>query len=186
MADIEKALATFEANIARETGRPVAEWGARALAAGMQRHGEIVSWLKQQHGLSHSHANQIAKRALQPAAETAGGDNVDHLFQGGREGLRPIYDGIVAAAKSLGADVSLAPKKNNVSVRRRRQFALLQPSTRTRLDVGLILKARAPDGRLEPSGSFNAMFTHRVRIERPEQVDAELRQWLKEAYDEAA
>jgi hypothetical protein len=84
-----------------------------------------------------------------------------------------------------GPDVEIAPKKANVSLRRRKQFALLQPTTRTRLDLGLILKASEPEGRLEASGSFNAMFTHRVKLAAPDDIDAEVLAWLKAAYEEA-
>jgi len=72
-----------------------------------------------------------------------------------------------------------------VSVRRSKQFALIQPSTATRVDVGLILKKTPALGRLEESGSFNAMFTHRVRLASPADVDAELIAWLRQAYDAA-
>jgi hypothetical protein len=58
-------------------------------------------------------------------------------------------------------------------------------STRGRLDVGLNLKGTPPSGRLEASGSFNAMCSHRVRVEKPADVDAELVGWLKKAYESA-
>lgn len=184
MPDVDKGIATFEANIERQTGRSVAQWVELLRRQGLARHGAMVGWLKETHGLSHSHANHIAKSALkiEPAAD---GDTVGHLFEGGKEALRPIYDRIADAARALGPDVSLAPKKANVSVRRAKQFALIQPSTRTRIDVGLILRGRDPAGRLEPAGSFNAMFTHRVRIESLDQVDGELKAWLEEAYGAA-
>jgi hypothetical protein len=87
--------------------------------------------------------------------------------------------------ESFGPDVEIAPKKANVSVRRSKQFALIQPTTRTRIDVGLILKGVEPSGRLEASGSFNAMFTHRVRVETVADINGELKRWLKQAYSEA-
>jgi uncharacterized protein DUF5655/uncharacterized protein DUF4287 len=185
MGDVEKAMATFDANIERQTGKSVAEWGKILRIEGLARHGQMVAWLKDAHGTSHSHANRIAKRALNPDPSSSDGDAVGHLFPGGKEALRPLYDMLAELVRSLGQDVSLAPKTANVSVRRGKQFALLQPSTRTRLDVGLILKGRAPTERLESSGSFNSMFTHRVRVERRDQVDAELKGWLKAAYDDA-
>jgi hypothetical protein len=92
---------------------------------------------------------------------------------------------VLKVVKSFGSDVEVAPKKNNVSIRRRKQFALLQPSTADRLDVGLILKGLKPTARLEASGSFNAMFTHRVRVSSKADIDAELKGWLKQAYSEA-
>ena len=81
--------------------------------------------------------------------------------------------------------MSIAPKKNNVSLRRARQFALVQPTTKSRIDLGLILKGREPSGRLEASGSFNAMFTHRVKLGGLAEVDDQVRGWLREAYREA-
>jgi Domain of unknown function (DUF5655) len=92
---------------------------------------------------------------------------------------------LIACVKSLGPDVEIAPKKTYVSLRRSKQFALVQPSTATRVDLGLNLKGVAPSGRLEASGSFNAMCTHRIRIEGPTDIDADVRRWLKQAYDAA-
>jgi hypothetical protein len=185
MASVEQTVATFERNLAAQTGATVDQWMERARAKGFTRHGEILAWLKAEHGLGHGHANHIAKRTLAPSAEAVVEDGVGHLFEGPKAAMRPLYDALTAAVTGLGADVELAPKKANVSVRRRRQFALLQPSTPTRLDLGLILKDVPPAGRLEASGSFNAMFTHRVRLAAPGDIDAELNAWLKAAYDAA-
>ena len=81
--------------------------------------------------------------------------------------------------------MELAPKKAYVSLRRRKQFGCLQPSTATRFDVGINLKGVAPAGRLEASGSFNAMVSHRVRVSDVNEVDDELIGWLRQAYDQA-
>jgi hypothetical protein len=185
MAKLDDARATFERNIETATGRSVGDWAQQVLSQGLLRHSEMVAWLKTRHGLSHSHANHIAKQALHQAAPPPADDPVGPLFTGGKEALRPLYDQVVGAAVALGPDVEVAPKKANVSLRRRRQFALLQPSTRTRLDLGLILKGKPPTGRLEQSGSFHAMFTHRVKLATPEEFDAEVRAWLREAYEDA-
>ena len=185
MASIDQAMATFERNLAAQTGATVEDWIARARAKGLVKHGEIMAWLKAEHGFGHGHANLVAKRALAVPAEAAGEDGVGHLFQGPKAAIRPLYDAVATAALALGPDVELAPKKSNVSVRRRKQFALLQPSTASRLDLGLILKDVAPTGRLEASGSFNAMFTHRVRLAAVSDLDAEVKGWLKAAYDAA-
>jgi len=183
MADIEKGRASFERNIEALSGRSVAAWSRLVQQSGFARHGEMVGWLKAEHGLSHSHANHIAKQALADSLPVDL-DVIGVLFEG-KDAVRPLYDRLVSAAEALGSDVEIAPKKANVSVRRSRQFALLQPSTRTRLDLGLILKGKEPDGRLEASGSFHAMFTHRVRLETLDDINAEVLGWLKEAYDAA-
>jgi predicted transport protein len=106
-------------------------------------------------------------------------------YSGAKAGLRPVYDALEKKIRAFGQDVELAPKKAYVSLRRSKQFGLLQPSTATRLDVGLNLKNAPAKGRLEASGSFNSMCTHRVRVETVKDVDAELVSWLKEAYDRA-
>jgi predicted transport protein len=110
---------------------------------------------------------------------------IDQQYTGGKAALRPIYDRLAEAIKGFGDDVELSPMKAYVSVKRGKQFALLQPSTATRFDVGIKLKGVAPHGRLEDSASFTTMVTHRVKVARLEDVDAELIDWLKQAYDSA-
>jgi hypothetical protein len=185
MATVDAAIATFERNIEAETGRSVDAWAALVRGQDLAKHGQMVAWLKTEHGLSHSHANHIAKRTTAAPAGEAGEDPLEALFAGGKEGLQPIYKAVIGAALAFGLDVEIAPKKANVSLRRRKQFALAQPSTRTRLDLGLILRERPPAGRLEASGSFNAMFTHRVKLAEASDLDAEVLGWLREAYDQA-
>ena len=184
MADPAAALATFARNIEAQTGRSVDAWADLLREGPLTKHGEMVAWLKAEHGLSHGHANHIAKAALAPPPD-AGGDPVAHLFEGEKAHLRPLYDALIAAALACGPDVEVAPKKANVSLRRAKQFALIQPTTKTRVDLGLILKGREPAGRLEASGSFNAMFTHRVKLGAVAEADDEVRGWLREAYGEA-
>jgi len=84
--------------------------------------------------------------------------------------------------RALGA-FDIAPKKGYLSLRRRRQFAMVQPSTASRIDLGLILPSTTPaTGRLEPGAKFNPLFTHRVRITAATDIDGELRGWLATAY----
>ena len=90
-----------------------------------------------------------------------------------------------AVEGAFGGDVEVSPKKTYVSLRRSKQFALVQPTTKTRVDVGLCLKGEATGPRLEAAGSFNSMVSHRVRLEKPADVDAELVGWLRQAYERA-
>lgn len=181
----DDALATMIANLAEKTGRTLDQWVASARASGAAKHGEIVKWLKSEHGLGHGYANLVAAKALESPAAAGGEGLVAAQYAGGKAALRPIYDALAAAVAAFGSDVELAPKKTYVSLRRSKQFGLIQPSTATRLDVGIQLKGVAPSGRLEASGSFNAMVSHRVRVERAEEVDAELVGWLRQAYERA-
>jgi hypothetical protein len=170
-----------------KTGKTLAQWQGLIKAAGLTRHGEVVKLLKGEHGVSHGYANQIALAALKAADAPAAGSAglVEAQYAGARSKLRPIYEALAAAVQSFGPDVDLSPKKAYVSLRRSKQFGLIQPSTATRIDVGLVLKGVAPGGRLEAAGSFNAMVTHRVRLGEIKEVDAELIAWLRAAYEGA-
>jgi hypothetical protein len=183
----EEGMATLLKNLEASTGRSIDEWVATARATGLARHGQLMAHLKGEHGLSHGYANQIALRAVaKDDAPASGSDGlIESQYAGAKAGLRPIHDKLIAAVRSFGPDVELAPKKAYVSIRRSKQFAMTQPTTATRVDVGLILKGVEPVGRLEASGSFNAMFTHRVRVASPAEVDAELVGWLRRAYEGA-
>ncbi|MGE3174652.1 MAG: DUF4287 domain-containing protein [Planctomycetota bacterium] len=187
MATPEQALATMIANLADKTGRTLAEWTALAAGSGQDKHGQLVRWLKSEHGLTHGYANLIAHETLRGAAVTAGGEDVlvDQLYAGKKAALRPIHDAVLAIVRKLGRDVELLPKKAYVSLRRNKQFAIVQPSTATRVDLGLALKGVEPHGRLEPSGSFSAMVSHRVRLGAEQDVDAEVKRWLQQAYERA-
>jgi predicted transport protein len=103
----------------------------------------------------------------------------------GKEQLKPIYDKIIKSISKFGTDIEIAPKKAAVSLRRKRQFALIQPSTKTRIDLGLKIKDKEINGRLENSGPFGIMCTHRVKLSSPNEVDKEVLSWLKEAYEKA-
>jgi hypothetical protein len=84
----------------------------------------------------------------------------------------------------LGPDIEVAPKKGYLSLRRRKQFAMIRPAAR-HVDLGLILPGRPVDARFESAANFNALFTHRVRVRSVDEVDRELVAWLKAAYDAA-
>ncbi|MDX2198127.1 MAG: DUF4287 domain-containing protein [Phycisphaerae bacterium] len=183
---IDDAVASMIRNLPEKTGKSLEQWVAIARKSGAAKHGEIVKHLKEHHDLGHGYANLVAHEVLQSSSMQADeGDLVAAQYAGEKAALRPLYDKLVAAIQKFGGDVEVSPKKAYVSLRRSKQFGLLQPSTKTRLDVGLNLKGVEPEGRLEASGSFNSMCTHRVRVESADQIDKTLIGWLKQAYDAA-
>jgi len=92
---------------------------------------------------------------------------------------------VIKAVGEFGDDLEIAPKKSYVSLRRKKQFALIQPSTKTRVDLGINLKGKAAEEKLEGSGSFIAMVSHRVRLSSAADVDAGVIAWLKQAFEAA-
>jgi hypothetical protein len=184
MPSPEAGIESMIKNLGEKTGKSLDQWIKIAQKSKLEKHGQIVSMLKSDHGLTHGYANLIALRTLQGSAESSEGDSLlDAQYAGAKAPLRAIYEAIIKAVNKFGSDVEISPKKTYVSLRRSKQFALIQPSTGTRVDVGINLKGVKPTARLENSGSFNAMVSHRVRLEKPADVNAELINWLKEAYD---
>jgi hypothetical protein len=184
MASVEDGIAAQIRNIETAYGKPIDAWIQLVKASGLAKHNEIVAMLKTDHGMRHGAAHRVAlvaRNADQPAPATADAA-IQALYTGKRAALRPLHDKLIAAIADFGGDIEQVPKKGYVSLRRAKQFAMIQPSAMGRLDVGLILKAHEPTGRLESAKGFNALFTHRVRIQTAADIDDELCAWLHQAY----
>lgn len=182
----EEMAASMIANLKEKTGKTLEQWLKVTLKTEYLKHGEILKYLKTEHGMTHGFASLVAHKTLELRQGTPQEqDLVANQYSGDKAKLKPIYDKLITAVEQMGSDVEISPKKAYVSLRRKKQFALIQPSTKTRVDVGINLKNQAPTDRLEASGSFNAMVSHRIKLTDAKQVDAELLQWLKAAYQEA-
>ena len=175
----EDQTATMLKNIPEKTGKTLNQWKTLIAKTGHEKHGEIVKWLKAEHGITHGFANLISTKFRDTGEDV---DLIATQYSGAKADLKPLHDAIVKFAKSLGNDVELAPKKASHSLRRKRQFALITPAAKTRIDLGLALKGDAPSGRLEV---YNAMCSHRVRLESVSDFDKEVKAWMKEAYSRA-
>lgn len=185
-ASIDKALQTQISNIEKSTGKKLAEWITIINKSGFAKHGELVSFLKEKHGFTHGNANTLVHFAKQSHAGAAENETdwIAEQYKG-KENLKPWYDKIMADINKFGKDIEIAPKKAYVSLRRKKQFAILQPSTKDRLDVGLNIKGVAPSGNVEDGSKWNAMCTHRIRVEEEKTVNKGLVEWIKKAYDQA-
>ncbi len=136
MSSADDAMQSMIRNLEEKTGKPLDYWVGVARKSSGTKHGEIVKHLKGEHGLTHGYANLAAHSALQSASVHADEDDlVEAQYGGPKAALRPIYDALIAKVGSFGKDVDVSPKKTYVSLRRKKQFAILQPSTATRLDV---------------------------------------------------
>lgn len=184
---VDPQLQTMIDNIPQKTCKSLEEWFEIITGKGFEKHGEIMKLLKGEQGVTHGYANTISILYRQRAA---GGppppeDLVSAQYAGPKEMLRPVYEAVLEAVQAFGDDVEVAPKKTYVSLRRSKQFAIVQPSTRTRVDLGLNLKGVEPGGRLEGGNVFSGMCTHRVRLESPEELDGQVKDWLRQAYEQA-
>ncbi len=161
-------------------GRSVEEWIAM-LPAGT--HAERKAFLVER-GLASNHAGAVLWWEKNGAAiEAGGGELIDRQYAGGKEALRPIYERVAEVIAEF-EDVEVGPRGTYVSFGRPKQFALVQPSTKTRVDVGLRLPGAPATERLREAGSFGSgNITHRVALRAVDDVDAELEEWLRDAYE---
>lgn len=185
---LDKAYATQIANIEKNTGKKLDAWIAIVNKSGFTKHGELVQFLKEKHGFTHGNANMLVHYAKQSHAHAPDNETdwVAEQYKG-KETLKSWYDQLMKEINKFGTDVEISPKKAYVSLRRKKQFAIIQPSTKTRLDIGLNIKGVPPspaDG-VEASGSWNAMCTHRIKLEDEKKINKNLVGWIKKAYDQA-
>jgi len=183
VATVEDGIAAQIRNIEASYGRPLSDWFAVIADSGLTKHNDVVAMLKSDHGMAHGAAHRVSlqyRAAAEPPTTT-----VDALYAGKKAALRQLHDQLIAVIDVFGGDVTSAPKKGYLSLRRKKQFAMIQPSGAGRLDVGLVLPGVEAAGRLESAAGFNALFTHRVRVASAADIDEQLTAWLHTAYARA-
>lgn len=174
------------ANLPDKTGKSLDEWLAIVDATDYRKHGEIVSYLKAEQGMTHGYAGLVSQLYRQRAeGPPPGEEDLVEAQYAKKEGLRPIYEALVARVAAFGEDVDVSPRKTYVSLRRSKQFGILKPSTKTRMDVGIQLKGEPSTARLEEGSRFGGMVSHQVAVTELAEVDEELLGWLEEAYRRA-
>lgn len=187
MSSIDKAIETQLRNLQQRSGKTLADLHAAIRASGAAKQGEMIALLKRDFALGHGDANLVAhtyREAQSPGAGAAASPDaaLDAIYTG-KEVLRPIHDKLMKAIGKLG-EFEIAPKKTYVSLRRKKQFAMVGPATRTQVEVGLNMKGVAASARLValPPGG---MCQYKVRLAAASEVDAELIGWIRHAYDSA-
>lgn len=184
---------TFQAyldNIKAKTGKSPEEFRELARAKGLLepqvKAGAVVAWLKEEFGLGRGHAMALYgtfSSTDEPPSTIE--EQVTKQFGGRRAVWLQPYNQLITQVMNFGSAVSIQPTASYISiVRSGKKFAVVSASA-DRLDVGIKLKGVAATDRLTPSGTWNAMVTHRVHIHEPSQIDAELIGWLRTAYDRA-
>jgi hypothetical protein len=183
-------IAAVKANMSEKTGKTFLAWVKIARAEGPSTAKECYAWLRKEYGLPHLSAQIVADNVSgqnrsevyeKPAAL------VDAMYAGPKAALRPLYEQLAKMARKLGKDVVVTPCKTYVALRRNRQFAIVKPTTRTRVDLCFTLSDEKPQGRLEVLRRTSSdRLSHVIKIESLREIDAEVERWLKEAYDRDA
>lgn len=194
MADPAAAAITQLKNIQARTGKTIAELHAAVATSGASKHGERRSWLMEHFKLGYGDANAVALLICKPLPDMGGAassatapaaqaDPLDAIYTGTRAALRPLHEAVMLQVKAMGA-FEEAPKKSYISLRRKKQFAMVGPATKDSVEIGLNAKDLPTHARLklQPPGS---MCNATTRITNAAEVDALLQGWLRMAYDAA-
>lgn len=190
MSSVDQAYQTQLNNIQKKTGKSLGEISALVKGSGLSKHGEIRELLKRELDLGHGDANTLTHYVLnsdgERAAKEKGASTEDvlaEIYTGPKAGLRPIHDRLMESIQQFG-EFEIAPKKGYVSLRRKRQFAMVGPATNTRVEVGINIKGLEVHDRLielPPGGMCN----YKVKLSSSSEVDVELVDWIKQAYERA-
>jgi len=190
MSVVDKAIETQLKNIQARTGKTLDQLGDLLRKSGFTKHGELRDFAKRELGLGHGDANTLVHVCLKSdgaSAAAATGASTDdvlaEVYSGAKAALRPIHDAFMAEIGKFG-EFEIAPKKGYVSLRRKKQFAMIGPGTKTRVDIGINLKGvRGTDRLVElPPGG---MCQYKVAVTDAREVDQDLIGWVKQAYDAA-
>ncbi len=193
--DPHPSLGMFQNSLAalkQKTGRSLEEWITFVNKQGPATEKERRAWLKEKHGMGMNYAGWIAEQSLgkgddgSPETYLRNAEQyVEKMYSGGKETLRPIFDELLKLGRSMGADVKICPCQTIVPLYRKHVFAQIKPTTRTRIDLGLALKDTKVPKRLIDTGGFakKDRITHRIEITSLKDIDAEVKKWLKIAYD---
>ena len=190
MSSLDQARQTQLENIQKKTGKSLAELQSLIAHSGLSKHGEIRQMLIDRFGLGFGDATMLVHYALQTDGQTAAEvadlsieEVLNGIYTGAKAVLRPIHTAVMAVIEPLGP-YEIVPKKGYVSLRRKRQFAMLGPGSKGRVELGLNMKSVSATDRLEalPPGG---MCQYRVYLIAPAEVDADVIAWLRQAYEKA-
>ena len=187
MSSVDKARETQVKNIEEKTGKSLHELAAIIAASPLKKHGELRTMVKEQFGLGHGDANTLVHVVRQM---TAGDEEekpmhqiVSAIYTGKKEALIPLHESIMQQLNDLGP-FEIAPKKTYLSLRRKKQFAMVGPASKGRVEIGLNMKGVEGTSRLEalPPGK---MCQYRVYLTDKAEIDEELLGWITTAYESA-
>ena len=181
--DTEAMTAKMIENLKLNTGKSLEQWITIVKAENFSKHGEIIKFLKQEHSFTHGFANLVALKARKSDADSFGNkEDLVALQYKGKEHFKPLYDKLVTEILQFGSNIEIAPKKAYVSLRSKKQFAILNPATKSRFEIGLIIKNQEGEGVLKDVKTSNSMCSHKINLSSIEEINDDIINWIKIAY----
>lgn len=196
-----RMMVDWVAGLKGKTGRSVEEWVAHIRKAGPKDEARRREWLTSEHEMGTNSAWWLTERAQDdwdPAASEdtpegylkAAGRYVEEQYAGKKAGLRPVYEALLKLGRGMGKDIKVCPCKTIVPIYREHVIAQIKPTTNTRVDFGLALAkhtGRLPKRLIDTGGKEKKdRITHRIELTEVGQIDAEVKKWLKVAYEQDA
>ena len=195
--DVHPGVATVQkwvAELKEKTGRSLPEWEALIQKDGPKDEKGRREWLKTKHKLGSNSAWWLAERASGKGGEDdpeaylrIAAQHVEQQYAGAKEGLRPVYEELLMLGKSMGEDVKACPCKTMVPLYREHVFAQIKATTNKRIDLGLALthyKGKLPKRLVDTGGlAKKDRITHRMELKGVEEIDDDVKKWLKTAYE---
>ena len=170
-----------------DTGLGLEHWLARIQDAAPATEAELREWLTQEGVSGYSRALLVHETFGYPNPTVRAADELLDAQYADRPTLRPILDAVLLYAGDLD-DVGILTRSTHVALTGpNRTFAVVQPTTLERVDLGLRIEVPedAPDTRLQPATHLGADFPASIPLTSAGQVDSEVAAWLKFAYDTA-
>ena len=168
------------------TGKTLEEWVAAVQATKIDPLDQkaVRNWLKSQGVLQNSQwaiADAAARAAGWERPSVEG--YIDSQFQGEKAALRPIFDALREIIEGLGEDVTAEGRGGYTPFVRKRQFAAVQASTKTRVDLGLRFR-QAPDSALLSTTSLPGQSTHKLGLSSVDEITDEVVELIRLAYEQ--
>lgn len=189
IAMVQKWIADLKA----KTGRSLDEWMKHIKKEGPKSEEERRDWLMSVHKFGTNSAGWLAERSVGKEGEEDTPEGylkqadkyVREMFAAKKAGLKPIYDELLSLGLGLAKDVKACPCKTIVPLFRNHVIAQIKPATNTRIDMGFALKDTRVTGRLVDTGGYakKDRITHRIPITKLDEIDDEVKHWLRVAYD---
>ena len=180
----ERMREGIAAQLEKKTGEGLPAWRNKMSGMRFENEAALRRWAKAQGVTGYPVMLLVWERFGYPDYLTTDAATLIDGQYADRPALRPIYEALIAALPGLG-EVTVQARKTYVSlVSPKRTFAVIQATTRSRVDLGLRLPSQKPSGRLVPAGSVgNGSMTLRIGLTSKKDVGAETLRWLRHAYD---
>ncbi len=182
---MDKTVVKMIENLKEKTGHSLEEWKEIIATQKFTKHSEIVKFLKESHNVTHGYASEIALKVLGSDADSSidASEFIVSQYKG-KEHLKAYYDRLISEIQKFDSPFEIAPKKTYVSLKRKRQFVILNPATKSRFEIGFNLKGVEPKGKLEAEKP-NGICSHKINLSEINEIDEEVISWIKMAFENA-